>query len=98
MQALFEARLMDYPDEMDDREARILAAFLRGYDRERPFTREERALYPSLYSLINAFWLSDLKWDEDSLETLVQAGDRETARARMEGILRKLTELPEMPV
>ncbi len=98
MQAVFEARLMDYPDGMEDREARILAAFLRGYDRERPFTRKERALYPSLCGLINAFWLSDLKWDEDSLEELVKAGDRETARARMEGILRKLTELPEMPV
>ena len=98
MQAVFEARLMDYPDGMEDREARILAAFLRGYDRERPFTRKERALYPSLYGLINAFWLSDLKWDEDSLEELVKTGDRETARARMEGILRKLTELPEMPV
>ncbi|MBR5702568.1 MAG: hypothetical protein IKX47_08870 [Oscillospiraceae bacterium] len=98
MQAVFEARLMDYPDDMEDRETRILEAFLRGYDRERPFTREERALYPGLYGLINAFWLSDLKWDEDSLEELVKAGDRETARARMEGILRKLTELPEMPV
>ena len=98
MQAVFEARLMDYPEDLPDRENRVLAAFLRGYHRERPFTREERALYPSLYSLINAFWLSDLKWDEDSLEAKVKAGDRETAKARMEGILRKLTELPEMPV
>ena len=98
MQAVFEARLMDYPENLEDRENRILAAFLRGYDRERPFTREERALYPCLYGLINAFWLSDLKWDEDSLEARVKAGDREAVRARMEGILRKLTELPEMPV
>ena len=98
MQAVFEARLMDYPEDLPDRENRILAAFLRGYHRERPFTREERALWPSLYGLIQAFWLSDLKWDPDSLEELVKAGDREAAHTRMEGILRKLTELPEMPV
>ena len=98
MQAVFEARLMDYPEDLEDRENRILEAFLRGYDRERPFTPAERKLYPSLFGLISAFWLSDLKWDEDSLEELVKAGDRETARARMEGILGKLTELPEMPV
>ena len=98
MQAVFEARLMDYPEDLEDREARVLSAFLRGYDRERPFTREERALYPDLYGLINAFWLSDLKWDEDSLEAKVKAGDRETAKARMEGIMEKLTALPEMPV
>ena len=98
MQAVFEARLMDYPEDLEDREARVLSAFLRGYDRERPFTREERELWPSLYGIINAFWLSDLRWDADSLEALVKAGEREAVHARMEGILRKLTELPEMPV
>ncbi len=97
MQAVFEARLMDYPEDLPDREARILSAFLRGYQGERPFTREERELWPSLYGIINAFWLSDLKWDPDSLEALVKVGDREAVHTRMEGILRKLTELQEMP-
>lgn len=98
MQAVFVARLMDYPEDLPDRESRILAAFLSGYRQERPFTKEERELWPSLYGLITAFWLGDLKWDPDSLEELVKAGDRETVHARMEGILGKLTELPEMPV
>ena len=93
MQAVFEARLMDYPEDLQDREARILSAFLRGYQGERPFTREERELYPSLYGIITAFWLGDLQWG-----SLAKAGDREAVHARMEDILRKLTELPEMPV
>ena len=93
MQAVFEARLMDYPEDLQDREARILSAFLRGYLGERPFTREERELYPSLYGIITAFWLGDLQWG-----SLVKTGDREAVHARMEGILRTLTELPEMPV
>ena len=99
MQALFEARLMDYPEDMGPaREKRILSAFLRGYDRVRPFTRVERELYPALYALISAFWLGDLRWDEGSLTAAVKAGDRERARYWLETVHRRAYELPEMPV
>ena len=99
MQGVFEARLMDYPEDLGpDREQRVLTAFLRGYDRERPFTAEERALYPALYALIDAFWLGDIRWNEGSLWKCAEAGDREGAKAWMETIHRRIWAAPEMPL
>ena len=99
MQALFEARLMDYPEDLgEDREQQILSAFLRGYDRVRPFTRQERELYPALYALISAFWLGDLRWDEGSLVKAVEAGDRERVRYWLETVHLRAQDLPELPL
>ncbi len=57
MQALFEARLMDYPEEYEGHtEERILPAFLRGYDRIRPFTERQKEVFPYLYAVATAFW------------------------------------------
>ena len=47
MQAIFEARLMDYPEELAGRqEVTILPAFLQGYHRERPFSRQQTPWFP----------------------------------------------------
>lgn len=63
MQAVFEARLMDYPDELsENREMEILSSFLKGYHRIRPFTAEQKDAFPYFYALITAFWLSDINW------------------------------------
>ena len=99
MQAIFEARLMDYPDGLNGRrEEIILAAFLRGYHRVRPFTQAQKAAFPYLYALVSAFWLGDLKWNEDSLAHAVESGDDDAARAWMKEILRRASSLPPMPV
>ncbi|MBR4435758.1 MAG: phosphotransferase [Clostridia bacterium] len=100
MQAIFEARLMvDYPEDIaSDPESVILPAFLRGYDRIRPFTAEERAAYPHLYALCTAFWLMRLRWDDDAIINAIKEDDRQKVRECMRVILNDLTENKEFPI
>ncbi len=99
MQAIFVARLMDYPDELAGRpEEVILPAFLAGYDSIRPFTAAERALYPYLYALLDAFWLVDVRWGENSLRHAADAGDRDAVREHLRETHRRIFALPEMPI
>lgn len=71
MQAVFEARLMDYPEECrQNSEQIILPAFLKGYNSERPFSALQKRLMPYLYAIIDAFWneYTYTLWWEDYLE------------------------------
>lgn len=91
MQAIFEARLMDYPEnEEADFEVKILASFLGGYCSVRSFTEEEQKLYPHLCAIIDAFWSSDIRWNEDSLLNAHKAGDTERVRQCLSMILDRL--------
>lgn len=93
MQAIFEARLMDYPKEIDGKqESVILSAFLRGYHRERPFTDKQKEVFPYLYAMISAFWL----FDEDSLCYAIESEDTEAAHQWMKEIYRRIVFRPEM--
>ena len=99
MQGVFEARLMDYPQEYgENSEEIILPAFLEGYHQERPFTQRQREVYPYLYALIHAFWSMDLKWREDSLANAVERDEEAAQRAWLEEIHRRLHTLPAMPL
>lgn len=78
MQAVFEARLMDYPeDKGSDFEEEILTAFLEGYSSVRAFSIEEERWYPYLCAIIDAFWSADIRWNKDSLLNAYRAGDKE---------------------
>ncbi len=95
MQAIFEARLMDYPKEIDGKqESVILPAFLRGYHRERPFTDKQKEIFPCLYAMISAFWLGSIQFDEDSLCHAIEEGDAETAHQWMKEIHRRIVSCP----
>ena len=97
MQAIFEARLMDYPKEIDGKqESVILPAFLRGYHRERPFTDKQKDVFPYLYAMISAFWLGSIRFDEDSLCHAIEAGDTKSVHKWMEEIHRRTVFRPEM--
>lgn len=97
MQAVFEARLMDYPKEIDGRqESLILSAFLRGYHRERPFTDEQKDVFHCLYAVISAFWDSDIRYGSNSLWDAVEAQDEETVRQWMKKIHRRLNNFPDI--
>lgn len=99
MQAIFEARLMDYPKEIAGKqEGIILSAFLKGYHKERHFTKEERDVFPYLYALVYAFWEMDIKWNENSLCRAVEAGDAEAAHQWMKEIHNRILFRPEMPL
>lgn len=99
MQAIFEARLMDYPDDLaESPEAVILPAFLKGYHRERPFCEKQIEVFPYLYALISAFWLIDMKWDENSLSNAVKKADADTVLQWMKEIYNRITYLPPMPL
>lgn len=92
MQAIFEARLMDYPENKDENfEAKILAAFFEGYCSVRSFSKEEREWYPYLYAIISAFWSSDIRWNEDSLLNAHKAGNSVGVRQWLETIWKRLT-------
>ena len=99
MQAVFEARLMDYPAELaGEQERPVLSAFLQGYDAERPFTEEQERVFPYLYALISAFWLGDQEWCRQSPGQTGGDLDREALRRGMEATLARTRYLPAMPV
>lgn len=99
MQAVFEARLMDYPKEIAGKQERlILSAFFRGYHRERLFTDAQQEAFPYLYAMISAFWRGRIQFDEDSLCHAAAAGDAQAARQRMEEIRGRILSRPEMPL
>lgn len=99
MQAIFEARLMDYPEELAGRqEAVILSAFLKGYQQIRPFTARQMEAFPYFSALVSAFWLSDIRWDEKSLANALAAGDDFAAHEWMKEIYRRELSLLPMPV
>ncbi len=85
MQAVFEARLMDYPESAGDGyEEAILNAFLRGYNAIRPFSDEERRLFSDLYAVIDAFWGMKLIHGENNFLELCRKGDEEELKAFLE--------------
>jgi Ser/Thr protein kinase RdoA (MazF antagonist) len=97
MQAIFEARLMDYPEELSGKqETVILSAFLRGYQQIRPFTTQQSEAFPWFYALVSAFWLSDIKWDENSLANALASGNTRAAHEWMREIYRR--ELSRLPM
>ena len=97
MQAIFEARLMDYPKEIDGKqESVILPAFLRGYHRERPFTDRQKEVFPYLYAMISAFWRGSIQFDEDSLCHAIETGNTEAVHQWMKEIHRRTVFRPEM--
>lgn len=97
MQAVFEARLMDCDRELTEEYSReLLERFLRGYDGVRPFTAEERALIPQLTAVINAFWLSDIYYDENSLTKRAERGDMAAAGGMLRRIERTICEDMEL--
>lgn len=88
MQAVFEARLMDYPDDLaGHQEDTILTAFLNGYQKIRPFTAEQKTSFPYFYALIDAFWGVYMQ----DLTKAVEAADDASILQCMEDILRRET-------
>ena len=91
MQAVFESRLMDYPDDSnDDIGTKVLTSFLRGYCSVRDFSEEQQRWYHYLYAIIDAFWSSDIKWNDDSLTNSIKNGDMDRARKWLETIWQRL--------
>ncbi|MBR4163262.1 MAG: hypothetical protein IKR11_07045 [Solobacterium sp.] len=90
MQAIFEARLMDYPHELSSHQEHIiLSAFLKGYQKERPFTNKQKEAFSSLYALVSAFWLADIRWNENSLENCIASNDSEGIHQWMKEIYKR---------
>lgn len=99
MQAVFEARFMDYAENLgEDRERVILPAFLRGYNEARPFTYEQRCAFPHLYAIIDAFWRADMIYGKDGLLSAHERGDGASVRRKLELIEARITAHNEMPI
>lgn len=90
MQAVFESRLMDYPEELDGHQEKIVfLSFLEGYQQARPFTAEQKEAFPYLYALITAFWGVDMKWADNSHTKTVDEADDATVHQWMDGIFKR---------
>ena len=98
MQAVFESRLMDYPEEPDEhREEIIFSSFLEGYQQVRPFTAEQKEAFPYLYALITAFWGVDMKWVDFSRTKTVDEADDAAVRQWMKDISERESAVRSVP-
>lgn len=87
MQAVFESRLMDYPEELDGHQEEIIfSSFLEGYQHVRPFTAEQKQAFPYLYALITSFWGVDMKWADSTRTKTVDEADDVTVHQWMKEI------------
>lgn len=92
MQAVFEARLMDYPKNYGkEREQKILTAFLKGYKKKRPFSNLHQKMYPYLYAIIDAFWSADIKWKEHSLLQELERGNQKVVCMWLKEIYQRIS-------
>lgn len=98
MQAVFESRLMDYPEELDGHQEEIIfSSFLEGYQQVRPFTAEQKEAFPYLYALITAFWGVDMKWADKSCAKTVDEADDATVHQWMKAILERESAMYTVP-
>lgn len=98
MQAIFEATLMDYKEEASpERERKIMSAFLDGYESLRPFTDEQRKVFPYLYAILTAFEMGKMSYDKDCLKELIRTDRNDDIRELMKDIRECLSDLKEMP-
>lgn len=82
---------MDYPEAKSENfDKVILKSFFSGYEEIRPFTSEQKKWYPYLYAIVNAFWSSDIKWDENSLLHACKRNDKLTTTRHLKNIWEKL--------
>lgn len=99
MQGIFEARLMDYPESYGgSHEELILPAFLKGYNRERPFSVVQKDAYPYLYAIINAFELGIIRYDDNSLWNAIKNEDYNAVSAWLKEIYKRISTLSDMPL
>lgn len=99
MQAVFVSRLMDYPESYAGKhQSKILPAFLKGYASARPFSDVHKGMFPYLYSIIDAFWSADIRWNEDSLLKQLEEGDAKAVYRWLKVILYRLSRLKKMPL
>ncbi len=97
MQAIFEAKLMDYPKEIAGKQENIiLNAFLRGYNKKRPFTEKQKEVFPYLYAIISSFWLGRIYFDNDSLYRSIEKKDKKAIHQLMREIYNNILSHPKM--
>ena len=98
MQAVFESRLMVYPEELDGHQEEIIfSSFLEGYQQVRSFTAEQKEAFPYLYALITAFWGVDMKWTDSSRTKAVDEADDVTVHQWMKDILKREATMHTVP-
>ncbi len=99
MQAIFEAWLMDYPESYrNNHEAVILPAFLKGYNRKRPFSKFQKDVYPYLYAIISAFELGIIRYDDNSLWNAIKKEDNNAVSIWLKEIYKRICTLSDMPL
>ncbi len=98
MQAVFEARLMDYPEELvGHQEEVIFSSFLKGYQHIRPFTAKEKEVFPYLYALITSFWGVHMYYADSSCKRTVDEADDAAVHNWMENIFEREKAMYDVP-
>ncbi|MHC8516085.1 aminoglycoside phosphotransferase/kinase family protein [Sporosarcina sp. ITBMC105] len=78
LEGLLLAYEMDLSFGLTDNDRAILFQhFIQGYLTERPLTVDEKNVLSDIYSIAFAFWFTKIKYDEHSLEKLIERNEQE---------------------
>lgn len=92
MQGWFEAHLMNYDESLTlELSEKIFKSFMSEYHSKRQFTKEEKAMIPILYSIIDAFERGMLEYDDNNLKKTVAKKDIPAISEYLEHIRQRLT-------
>lgn len=87
LEGLLLAYEMDLSHGLTDNDRAILFQhFIQGYLTERPLTVDEKTVFSDIYSIAFAFWFTKIKYNENSLEKLIECNEEEKVRRLLQEI------------
>lgn len=88
MEGLLTAYEMELPDGTPaSYRGQIFPALLKGYLSVRPLSEAERKTAWEVYTLYHGLWFTRIRYNDDSLDSLVKKGDYETANRMLKQML-----------
>ncbi|MDN4608999.1 hypothetical protein [Sporosarcina highlanderae] len=78
LEGLLTANEMDLSDGLTDNDRpELFKQFYKGYITERPLSDEEKNVLSDIYTISSALWFTKIKYNENSLEKLIDRNERE---------------------
>lgn len=71
---------------------RLFSCFLEGYQEDRRFTEEEIRIMVDIYAFANCLYMMQVKWGEDSLQKLLEKGERDRAAALLQYMMAQISD------
>ena len=81
LEGLLTANEMDLSDELTDHDRpELFKQFYKGYITERPLSDDEKTVLNDIYSISSALWFTRIKYNENSLEKLIDCNECDKVR------------------